>query len=112
MTWVSYDFIMKGGKEVRNATHCLVPAWVCVWNKISEWFQRLRFFTRFLLDWLAAGGSDWLLLLFGSRLRWLDLFLRVQRANLQFWLVLFQDRLVMVLPELLGGILSTNTLKN
>ena len=42
----------------------------------------------------------------------LGLLLGIQRADLELALVLLQDTLVVVLPELLGGILSGNALEN
>lgn len=67
-------------------------------------------------------NSAWLwgwlncLLLLGWRSAWRSWrrssLLRVERANLQLFLVLFQDALVVVLPELLRGVLSGDSLQD
>lgn len=48
----------------------------------------------------------------GRRCWWCSLRLRVQRANLKLLLVLLQDALIVVLPELLAGILSSYSLED
>lgn len=61
---------------------------------------------------------DNLLLLLGCwgrgsrRCGWCSLFLRVERADLELLLVLLQDGLIVVLPELLAGILSSYSLED
>lgn len=95
-------------------TYALVPARVRKGNLLAIWLQRLSLLFALGRDGLLGcsglvGHSDghgfcgWLGLDFG---------LGVEAANLQLALVLLQDALVVVLPELLGCILAGYTLED
>jgi hypothetical protein len=99
----------------------LVPRWVCVWDDVSkgvEWLSLLscRLGRLRCNDTRVCLGLDKILglllvLLCSSRGGRRGRRFRVQRAYSQL-LVLLQDAVVVVLPELFGGILACNALKD
>lgn len=93
-------------------TYALVPAGVGIGDEVAKWSQGVRLVVRDLdllgrfrcsvhgrwlgLDRHGGGGGG------GGSILWLG----IQRANEEGALVLIEDALVVVLPELLGGVLA------
>jgi hypothetical protein len=113
---------MLPSRTIRT-TYRLVPVGIATRNEITKLVKRfgglfgissglrshdtglgLRLDNLLLLlgCWRRGGGRCW-----GCRLC-----LRVQRADLELLLVLLQDGLIVVLPELLAGILSSYSLED
>lgn len=95
-------------------TDSLVPTWVGKGDLRAEWLQRLGFLLALGGDGLLRGGGR-----LGCRNRhWLrggfrlHLGLAVEAAHLELSLVLLQDALIVVLPELFGGIFSGDSLED
>lgn len=95
-------------------TYRLVPVGVCVGNQVTEGVHGLVLFRGGVaLDAVGVGNGsvglnlDWLRCGLGL---WLGL--AVEGADHELLLVLLQDGLVVILPELLGSVLSGNTLED
>lgn len=93
-----------------QCTHRLVPCRVRIRDQVAVWIQGPCLFRSGFggLRRNSAGHSFWLddfLLLLRSGLG-------VQRADLQLLLVLLEDALVVVLPELLGRVFAGNALED
>lgn len=93
-----------------DCTYCLVPVGVGVGDQITKGIHGLGLFGAAGNDLLGGGllghGS-------GGSGCGLDGFgLGVEGADVQLGLVLLQDTLVVVLPELLGGVLSGDALED
>lgn len=93
------------------ASYVLVPAGVRERNLVAEWLKSLSR----LAVCLLASGRNWLGLgcrCGSGRRLGLLLGLGIERADLQLRLVLLQDAVVVVLPELLGRILAGYALED
>lgn len=108
------DSITPSKKSPPNKTntYTLVPRGVGERNQITIRILRLSICRRLVVG--RGSLCDWggLLGCRGGSRRGLDDLLCVQRADLQLGLVLLQNALVVVLPELLRGILSGDSLEN
>ena len=89
-------------------TYVLIPVGVSEWNLLAVLLERLSLFF-LVLSRLLSGSRRGC----GSLLGLLFLLgLSIERADLQLGLVLLEDALIVVLPELLGGVLSSYALKD
>lgn len=92
-------------------TYVLVPRRITKRNLFTKGLERFRLFVS--VRNLLLGSGDGLGRRLGHRLS-LGRGLRfcVERADLELGLVLLEDALVVVFPELLGGVLASYTLKD
>jgi hypothetical protein len=91
------------GLVVVRGWHALVPWWIGIWDHVTPWL---------VLVWLLSFDLDILGSLDNLGSGVVLLWLGVERADLQLALVLVEDGLVVVFPELGGSVLSSNSGQN
>ena len=112
---VSLGFVTgQQSLSAHNTTYTLVPRGIGKGNQISIrilWLGLGRWWHRGIggVGLLGSWRGSWRRCRLGSRFGGL---LSVQRADLQLTLVLLQNALIVIFPELLGSIFSGDSLEN